>query len=249
MTGTAMVSAGELRRIYKVHVVEIPTNQPCIRQRLTDRVFGNAEEKWSAVVDEVCQLHTEGRPVLIGTRSIDKSELLSKLLDMRGVKHEVLNANHVAEEAEIVAHAGEPGQVIVSTNMAGRGTDIKLPPGMAELGGLHVICTEMHDSARIDRQLMGRSARQGDPGSCRQYLALDDDLVGTGFGPDKAKKYRGIGENLKGELTRYRRLFRKAQRKVERKHFRDRRSLMYYEKERKKTHRQMGQDPYLDMPG
>ena len=249
MTGTAMVSARELRKIYKVHVVEIPTNRPCIRERLADKVHPTAEAKWPAIVEEVCRLNAQGRPVLIGTRSIDKSELLSNLLKLRGVEHQVLNANHVAEEAEIVSQAGQRGRVTVSTNMAGRGTDIKLGDGVLELGGLHVICTEMHDSGRIDRQLMGRSARQGDPGSCRQYLALDDELLVAGLGPKKGKKLRESGERLKGELPAYARLFRKAQRKVERKHFRDRRTLMYYEKERKKTHRQMGQDPYLDMPG
>jgi preprotein translocase subunit SecA len=250
MTGTAMVSARELRRIYKVNVMPIPTNRPTIRVRLPDRIFGNAEAKWLAVVEDVCRVHAEGRPVLIGTRSIDKSELLSKMLADRGVEHQVLNANKIAEEAEIVAVAGLMGKVTVSTNMAGRGTDIKLGEGVEQLGGLHVICTEMHDSGRIDRQLAGRCGRQGDPGTYRQYLAFDDDLLKAGLGPKKAEKYEIMGEEVGGEYpSSMGRLFRKAQRKVERRHFRDRRALMYFEKERKKMHRQMGQDPYLDMPG
>lgn len=250
MTGTAMVSARELRRIYKVNVMPIPTNRPTIRVRLPDRIFGNAEAKWIAVVEDVCRVHAEGRPVLIGTRSIDKSEILSKLLNERGIEHQILNANKVAEEAEIVAVAGLPGKVTVSTNMAGRGTDIKLGDGVGQLGGLHVICTEMHDSGRIDRQLAGRCGRQGDPGTYRQYLSLDDDLLEAGLGPKKAEKYEAMGEDVTEEYpSSMGRIFRRAQQKVERRHFRDRRTLMYFEKERKKMHRQMGQDPYLDMPG
>ena len=160
----------------------------------------------------------------------------------------VLNANHIAAEAEIVAEAGQPGSVTVSTNMAGRGTDIKLGEGVAELGGLHVICTEMHDSARIDRQLIGRCGRQGDPGTFRVYLALDDDLL-LGLGPEKAKHYKELGEETEGPADHLGGLFRKAQRSIERRHFRDRKVLMYHEKERKKIQKQMGQDPYLDTPG
>jgi preprotein translocase subunit SecA len=248
MTGTAMGSARELRRIYRCHVLPIPTNRPAIRRRLRDRVFGTTEAKWAAVVEEICELHAAGRPVLIGTRSIDKSEELSRLLEAAGIKHEVLNANHIAAEADIVAGAGQQGRVTVSTNMAGRGTDIKLGGGIAGLGGLHVICTEMHDASRIDRQLIGRCGRQGDPGTFRQYLALDDDLLLAGLGPKKSDKLKARGEKSAGPFRRLRRLFRKAQRKVERRHFRQRKSLMYFEKERKKTQRQMGQDPYLDTP-
>jgi preprotein translocase subunit SecA len=249
MTGTAMGSARELRRIYRCHVLPIPTNRPAIRRRLPDQVFGGADSKWVAVVEEVCQLHAAGRPVLIGTRSIDKSEELSRLLDAAGINHEVLNANHIAAEADIVAGAGQRSRVTVSTNMAGRGTDIKLGEGVADLGGLHVICTEMHDASRVDRQLIGRCGRQGDPGTFRQYMALDDDLVLAGLGPKKADKLKASGEKSAGPFHHLRSLFRKAQRKVERRHFQQRKSLMYFEKERKKTQRQMGQDPYLDTPG
>jgi preprotein translocase subunit SecA len=249
MTGTAMGSARELRRIYRCKVLPIPTNRPAVRQRLPNRVFGDADAKWTAIVDEVCRLHATGRPVLIGTRSIDKSELLSKMLSALNIEHQVLNANHIAAEADIVARAGLQGKVTVSTNMAGRGTDIKLGEGVQELGGLHVICTEMHDSSRIDRQLIGRCGRQGDPGTFRQYLGLDDDLLLAGLGPDKSKKLKTRGEKSPSPFDHLGRLFRKAQRKVEKRHFRQRKAMMYFEKERKKTQRQMGQDPYLDTPG
>jgi preprotein translocase subunit SecA len=138
--------------------------------------------------------------------------------------------------------------VTVATNMAGRGTDIKLGPGVKELGGLHVICTEMHDSARIDRQLAGRCGRQGDPGTFRQFLALDDEIIRNGFGPKKAETMEALGVNSEAVAGSYSRLFRAAQKKVEKKHFRDRKGLLYHEKERKKVQREMGQDPYLDTP-
>ena len=248
MTGTASSSAGELRKIYKLRVVPIPTNRPAIRQRLGDSVFGTADAKWEAIADEVAEAHLSQRPVLIGTRSIDKSDLLSQLLRAKGIGHQILNAHHVATEAEIVARAGELGRVTVSTNMAGRGTDIKLGPGVAELGGLHVILSEMHDSARIDRQLAGRCGRQGDPGTFRQYLALDDELL-MGLGPERAHELEELGLSRPSGFDEHGRLFREAQRKIERRHFRDRRVLMYQEKERKKMQIQMGQNPYLDTPG
>jgi preprotein translocase subunit SecA len=248
MTGTASSSASELRKIYKLSVVPIPTNRPAIRQRLSDRVFGVSDTKWHAIVEDVCEVHATGRPVLIGTRSIDKSELLSKMLELRGVRHVVLNANHIAAEAEIVSEAGKSGRVTVSTNMAGRGTVIKLDDGVADLGGLHVIVTEMHDSARVDRQLAGRCGRQGDPGTFRVYLALEDELL-EGLGPDKARYYKELGAATSGSLDHMNLLFRKAQMVTERRHFRDRKVLLYHEKERKKIQKQMGQDPYLDTPG
>jgi preprotein translocase subunit SecA len=249
MTGTASNSAGELKRIYRLRVVPIPTNRPAIRQKLAERTFGSAESKWAAIVAEVLEIHSTGRPILIGTRSIDKSELLSHLLVQAGIAHKVLNANKIVEEAEIVARAGEPSKVTVSTNMAGRGTDIKLAAGVADLGGLHVICTEMHDSSRIDRQLIGRCGRQGDPGTWRQYLALDDDILLNGLGPKRSKRLKARGERQADGLDHLYSIFNKAQRRIERKHFRDRRVLMYYEKERRKMHEHLGQDPYLDAAG
>ncbi len=249
MTGTAVSSARELRKVYKLRVVPIPTNRPSAREAWPTLVFGTADEKWQYIVEEVRRVHEQGRPVLIGTRSIDKSEQLSRLLQAAEVPHQVLNAKQLAAEAEVVKQAGEEGRVTVATNMAGRGTDIKLGDGVAELGGLHVICTEMHDAARIDRQLIGRCGRQGDPGTYRHYLALDDDILSAGFGPRAAARYKATGANTAGPLPSYERLFRQAQRRVERRHFRDRRKLMYFVKQRKKMLTQMGQDPYLDTPG
>ncbi|PHS00615.1 MAG: preprotein translocase subunit SecA [Blastopirellula sp.] len=249
MTGTASTSKREFKKIYKINVIKCPTNRPVKRTLLEDKVYGSGDIKWDAIVAEIKEIHEQGRPILVGTRTIEKSESLSGLLSKMGIKHEVLNAHQVAEEADIVAKAGQHGKVTVATNMAGRGTDIKLEDGVEELGGLHVICTELHDSARIDRQLVGRCGRQGDPGSVRQYLSLDDDCLKSGLGPDKAEKLVGIGESVDAaEINQYAALFRKAQRKIEKKHFNDRKVLLYHEKQRKKMHREMGQDPYLDSP-
>ena len=248
MTGTAATSARELRRIYRTPVLRVPTNKPPRRQQLPDRVFGTMESKFAAIVQEIEEVHATGRPILIGTRSIDKSEILSHMLEELGIEHQVLNANNVEMEAEIVAEAGHEGKVTVATNMAGRGTDIKLSDGVEALGGMHVICTELHDAARIDRQLIGRCGRQGDKGSYRQYLALDDDILKSGLGVKKGAKLKETGEKLGGSADQYTALFRKAQQKVERTHFRDRMVLMHHEKERKKMQREIGQDPYLDTP-
>jgi preprotein translocase subunit SecA len=251
MTGTAATSAGELHKIYGCRVVPVPTNRPPIREKLTTLVFGTADDKWHAIIEDLIEQHQLGRPVLVGTRSIDKSEILSRLLEERNIEHKVLNARHVAAEAEIVGHAGEQGKVTVATNMAGRGTDVRLGPGVLELGGLHVICTELHEAQRIDRQLIGRCGRQGDPGTYRQFLALDDEILETAFGPKKAAKLKARGESYAGhgQISGFESLFYKAQRKVERRHFRDRKILLYHEKERQKMQRQMSQDPYLDTAG
>lgn len=249
MTGTASTSARELSKIYEVHVTPIPTNRPPIRKQLTTLVFGSAEEKWRAIAEDVAEQHAAGRPVLIGTRSIDKSEHLAKLLDDGGIQATVLNARHIAREAEIVAEAGQQGRVTVATNMAGRGTDIRLGEGVHELGGLYVICSELHESKRIDRQLIGRCGRQGDPGAFRQFLALDDEILLQGFGPKKAARFKSLGEGRQGPLSGYQNYFYAAQRKIERRHFRDRKILLYHDKERQKVQRAMSQDPYLDTPG
>ncbi len=250
MTGTARTSARELKKIYKLNVVQIPTNLPSDRQRQPDAVFGTQAAKWDAIANEIREIHAQGRPILVGTRTIEKSELLSRMLDALGIEHHVLNANKIAEEADIVARGGARGRVTVSTNMAGRGTDIKLGPGVVELGGLHVICTELHDSARIDRQLMGRCARQGDPGTVQQYMALEDDVFENAYGPKKAeRRFKARGRKSEGLIDANSKAFYYAQRKVERKHFRDRRILMHHEKERKKMQVAMGQDPYLDTAG
>jgi preprotein translocase subunit SecA len=249
MTGTASTSRGELKKIYHVKVQSIPTNRPPIRKQLPTMVFGTADQKWDGVVEDTIAEHQKGRPVLIGTRSIDKSEHLATLLAAQGIEPVVLNAKHVAREAEIVAMAGQLGKVTVATNMAGRGTDIRLGEGVQEIGGLHVICTEFHEAQRIDRQLIGRCGRQGDPGSYRQLLSLDDEILLIGYGPKKAARLRELGLRSTGPLKGMEQIFRKAQRRVERRHFRDRKIMLYHEKERQKIQRAMGQDPYLDTPG
>jgi preprotein translocase subunit SecA len=179
MTGTGAEVAGELWAVYRLRVARIPTNRPVRRIHLADRVYGRAEDKWRAVIEAIEQRHLAGQPVLVGTRSVAASEHLAALLEKAALPFRLLNARQDADEAAIVAQAGERGRITVATNMAGRGTDIKLGPGVAELGGLHVICTERHESGRIDRQLFGRCGRQGDPGSCEAILAADDDLAAT----------------------------------------------------------------------
>ena len=162
MTGTAITEAPEFHKIYDLDVLEIPTNKPLIRDELPDVIFRTESEKWKAAVEEITEQNETGRPVLVGTTSIEKSEKISKMLGKRGVKHVVLNAKHHEREAEIVALAGQQGAVTIATNMAGRGTDIVLGEGVKELGGLHVLGTERHEARRIDNQLRGRTGRQGD---------------------------------------------------------------------------------------
>ena len=205
MTGTASSDARELRRIYKVNVFKVPTNRTGRRVWVPDRVFSTEAEKFQAVADQIVEWHQRGVPVLIGTRSIEKSERLSALLNAADIEHQILNAKNHEIEAQIVAQAGQPGKVTVATNMAGRGTDIKLGEGVAELGGLHVIGTERHESRRIDRQLAGRCARQGDPGFCQFFVSLEDEII-EAFGEKPAarlrKRYRGRGELTSGAMRR-----------------------------------------------
>ena len=249
MTGTIATSAGELSRTYDVAVALVPTNKPAIRRRLQPVVCLDQADKFAQIVAEVAELHAIGRPVLIGTRSIDKSEELSELLSAAGLHHTVLNARHIEKEADIVAQAGQYGQITVSTNMAGRGTDIKLGEGVFDVDGLHVICTELHDSARIDRQLVGRCGRQGDPGTWRQYVSLDDDILVQGFGPVRAARIiSGLRRRLGANPESLLKTFRRAQRRVEARHRRQRRILEYVERQRAESHIQMSQDPYLDSP-
>ena len=240
MTGTARSSARELKRIYRLPVKRIPTNRPIRRNPAPTRVFATADAKWRAIAEEAKTLSSQGIPVLIGTRSIDRSERLSRELNAVGVEHQVLNARKEAEEAEIIAQAGQPGRVTVSTNMAGRGTDIQLGAGVAERGGLHVFLTELHESARIDRQLTGRCGRQGDPGVYHRFLAMDDELLKLAWGPAAARRL------AKTSLSRGEVILRRAQRKVERKHYHDRRVLLYHERQRRKMLAELGRDPYLD---
>jgi preprotein translocase subunit SecA len=177
MTGTAHEVREELWSVYRLPVVTIPTNRPPQRRHLGTRVYATTEAKWATVVRHVKRVHERGRPILVGTRSVVASEQLSRLLTTAGLSHQVLNARQDHAEAEIIAHAGEPWGIVVATNMAGRGTDIHLAPGMAELGGLHVIATEGHEARRIDRQLFGRCGRQGDPGSHELLVSLEDEII------------------------------------------------------------------------
>ncbi|MDX2225483.1 MAG: hypothetical protein SFY92_00050 [Verrucomicrobiae bacterium] len=177
LTGTAWEAAPEFWFVYGLATVRIPTHRPCLRHQLPDRVFARQQDKWTAVVAEIGRLHALGRPLLVGTRSVETSELLARLLDRQGLPCRLLNAIHHKQEAQIISQAGQPGQITIATNMAGRGTDIKLGAGVADTGGLHVLATERHESGRIDRQLFGRAGRQGDPGSAQAFLSLEDELV------------------------------------------------------------------------
>jgi preprotein translocase subunit SecA len=177
MTGTAREAASEFWHIYGLPVITIPTNRPCIREMIPDSVFPDEERKWQAIAEEIARWNQTGRPVLVGTRSVKASEKLAAMLESRGLEFNLLNAVRHREEARIVAAAGQQGKITIATNMAGRGTDIKLGRGVPELGGLHVIATERHESGRIDRQLFGRCARQGDPGSSQAFMSVDDELI------------------------------------------------------------------------
>lgn len=247
MTGTAQRSTAEFRKIYRMGVVRIPTHLPSQRKQLPDRVVHSVAQKWDAIVEEIGEFQALGRAVLVGTRTIEHSHELSKKLDEHQIEHHVLNATHLSHEAGIVAEAGQPSRVTVATNMAGRGTDIKLDDQVRDAGGLHVICTELHESQRIDRQLIGRSGRQGDPGSFRTYHCLEDEILKTGFGASYAKKLQRSYKNT-AKLDGLARLFKQAQRKIECIHFRDRANLLRGERERISLHQQLGQDPYLDSP-
>jgi preprotein translocase subunit SecA len=177
MTGTAWEAAPEFWQIYGLPVVRIPTHRPCVRQQLPDRLFQTEDAKWDAVVADIEQIHRQGRPILVGTRSVAASERLARQLAARGLEFHLLNATRLAEEALVVSIAGERGRITIATNMAGRGTDIRLGAGVADAGGLHVISTERHESGRVDRQLFGRAGRQGDPGSAQAFVSMEDELV------------------------------------------------------------------------
>lgn len=246
MTGTIATAGHELTKIYSTPVMVVPTHRPPRRIALPDRVLGTSEARWQAIAAEVAELRSAGRPVLVGTRSIDKSERLSQLLAEAQIPHQVLNARQLAAEAEIVAGAGERGRVTVATNMAGRGTDIRLGDGVHELGGLHVIISELHESARIDRQLIGRCGRQGDPGSYRFFMALDDDILAAGLGQKRAKQLADFGRRSTASLDRYAALFRRAQANIERQHFQLRERLLEHQRQRRQNQEQLGQNPYLD---
>ena len=231
MTGTALTEEKEFRDIYGMDVVEVPTNVPVQRQDLDDAVYKTQKEKFIAVCDEIERAHANGQPVLVGTITIETSELLSLMLRKRGIKHNVLNAKYHAMEAEIVAEAGVHGAVTIATNMAGRGTDIKLDDEARAAGGLKIIGTERHESRRIDNQLRGRAGRQGDPGESRFYISLEDDLMRL-FG---SEKLMGIFNTLgveDGEQIEHKMLsgaIEKAQQKIESNHFGVRKNLLEYD--------------------
>ena len=231
MTGTAETEAGEFWSIYKLDVVVIPTNRPVIRKDEDDIIYKTKKEKYNAVIARIVELTQAGRPVLVGTTSVEISELLSKMLHMRGIKHNVLNAKQHAREAEIVAHAGTAGTVTIATNMAGRGTDIKLGPGVKEAGGLAIIGTERHDSRRVDRQLRGRAGRQGDPGSSVFYVSFEDNLLRL-FGGDKMAVMvdrMGLKEGEPLQASMMSKTVERAQRKVEENNFGIRKRLLEYD--------------------
>ncbi len=231
MTGTAETEAQEFYDIYKLGVLVIPTNKPIARKDAHDTVYKTKREKFSAVVREIQQIHQQGRPILVGTVSVETSEHLSRLLKKAGIIHSVLNAKFHQQEAEIVARAGQKSVVTIATNMAGRGTDIKLGPGIPDLGGLHVLGTERHEARRIDRQLRGRCARQGDPGSSHFFISLEDDLMRL-FGSDKIVKYMekmGLEEGQELEHPLLNRSIGTAQKRVEQHNFQIRKRTLEYD--------------------
>jgi len=231
MTGTAETEAAEFLDIYKLGLLVIPTNRPIARKDANDSVYKTKREKFAAVLNEIKTIHGQGRPVLVGTISVEVSEQISRMLQREKLVHSVLNAKYHQQEAEIVTRAGQRGAITIATNMAGRGTDIKLGPGVAELGGLHVLATERHEARRIDRQLRGRCARQGDPGSSHFFIGLEDDLMRL-FGSDKIVKYMekmGLEEGQELEHPLLNRSIGQAQKRVEQHNFQQRKRTLEYD--------------------
>jgi len=260
MTGTALTEENEFREIYGLDVVEIPTNMPMIRIDQPDVVYKTMMGKFQSIVEEIIETNKTGQPVLVGTVSIEKSEILSDLLKKRGVHHQVLNAKYHEMEAEIISHAGELGMVTIATNMAGRGTDIKLGQGVVEAGGLKIIGSERHESRRIDNQLRGRSGRQGDPGESRFFVSLEDDLMRI-FGSDKLQgivEKLGLQEDEAIESKMISNAIENAQKKVEGNNFDIRKTLLNYDdvinKQREIIYKQRtevleGEDIHLQVQG
>ena len=231
MTGTAKTEEEEFRNIYNMYVIQIPTNKPVIRKDMADLIFATKQDKYNAIIKEIKERHATGQPVLVGTIAIETSELISNMLKKERIKHEVLNAKNHAREAEIIAKAGKIGSVTIATNMAGRGTDIKLGEGVKELGGLCVIGTERHESRRIDNQLRGRAGRQGDPGYTQFFVSFEDDLM-VRFGTDRFKdllQAAGLGTTINLRSKTMTRNVESAQKKVEGNNFDIRKSLLQYD--------------------
>ncbi len=246
MSGTLMPNFWELRKVYRLWTTQGPTNRPIKRVVLPDEVYPTEDAKFDAVVKKTRDMLVSGRPVLIGTRTVDASKKLSAKLTAGGVTHQVLNAEQTEREAEIVSLAGQPGAVTVATNMAGRGTDIKLGTGVAEAGGLHVIGTERHEAERVDRQLIGRAGRQGDPGSAQFLLSLEDQLL-EGLGNARQAELLQFGKRGGDRnWNAYAPLFRMAQTKIERRHYRQRLDLKNHDKHRQEMLKDIGADPYVD---
>lgn len=248
MTGTARSARRELRRIYGLKVMKVPTHRRNIRNAKKPRVFVTRSAKNRAILEDVLNSVHSDRAILIGTPSVEASELLSELLMEAGIEHEMLNARNHEREAAIVSHAGQPGRVTIATNMAGRGTDVELSEIVKENGGLHVIATEMHSSSRIDRQLIGRAARQGDPGSFQFFLSLEDELIQTLPRSQRISLKADARGDCKGELpASWRSLFRKTQSSMENQHERERGQLLKTENARQERHCEMGLNPYLEL--
>ena len=249
MTGTAWDSRNEFKKVYRLPVIRIPTHRPVNRVQKESQIYRTQKEKFVAVAELATELHQQGKSTLIGTRTLEQSEQLSELFYLRKLPHQVLNASREEHEARIVADAGQPGRVTIATNMAGRGTDIPLHSDVKERGGLNVILTELHESRRIDWQLIGRGARQGDPGSYQMFLSLEDEILEKGFGDKKhlrlQKKWAAHNRELPGSLVR---LFYAAQRKVESTYFKSRMILLEQEKGRQDRFRETGENPFLYPP-
>ena len=231
MTGTAKTEEEEFTHIYNMYVIQIPTNKPVVRQDLPDLVYSTENGKYQAIVNVIKEIHKKGQPILVGTISVEKNELLGKLLDKEKLPHEILNAKNHAREAEIISHAGEKGAITIATNMAGRGTDIKLAEGVKELGGLYVIGTERHESRRIDNQLRGRSGRQGDPGTSQFFVSFEDDLMRR-FGTEKVKNMLislGLPETEAIRSKMFTKSIETAQKKVEGNNYDTRKNLLDYD--------------------
>jgi preprotein translocase subunit SecA len=246
MSGTLLPNFWELRKVYRGWTTWVPTNRVSKRVVLPDEVYPTEDLKFIAVVKKTLEMLKAGRPVLIGTRTVDASKKLSTKLTLAGVPHKVLNAEQNEHEAEVVSLAGQPGAVTVATNMAGRGTDIKLGEGVAANGGLHVIGTERHEAERIDRQLIGRAGRQGDPGTAQFMVSLEDQLL-EGLGTGRQMELRALGQRGGNRNWKaYASLFRIAQQRIERRHYRQRLDLKNFDKQRQEMLKDIGADPYVD---
>ena len=248
MTGTALPARRELKKTYKLKVTKIPTNKKCIRRGKPVRLFKTQAAKRVAIADDIEKLIDRGQSILVGTPSVEASEALAEILKGHNINAQILNARYHEQEAEIVKQAGGPGKVTIATNMAGRGTDIILDDAVKKSGGLHVIATEMHSSKRIDRQLVGRAARQGDPGSYQFYLSLEDELLSCREPKEVQRRQKMAIGNKAGELGRtWQRYFKKVQRFLEKTHRKQRKSLLKQERLRLEQYENMGLDPYLEL--